>query len=84
MKKIFFKLIIIFFLNSCSYPTKEDVKVGQMYEYGYNPYTRDTIVITSIKEEYFQFYSKTRKSIITDHLYQLWYDVECGKSKKIK
>ena len=84
MKNIFFKLTIIFLLNSCSYTTTEDFKVGQMYECGYNPYTRDTIVITSIREEYFQFYSKKRKSIITDNLYQLWYDVEYGKSKKIK
>lgn len=86
MKKLFVSLGIILCLNSCfvDYTTIKDIKVGQMYECGENPYERDTIAITSIKEDYCQYYSKKKQSIITDNLFSLGYDIDCKYCKLMK
>jgi hypothetical protein len=85
MKKVFISLGILLCLNSCiDYTSTQDIKVGQMYECGENPYKRDTIAITSIREDYFQFYSTKRRSIITENLFNLVYEIDCQNCKLIK
>jgi hypothetical protein len=85
MKKIFIYLVLMLCLNSCiDYSTARDIKVGQMYECGENPFDRDTIVVMDIREDYFKFYSRKRKSIITDHLLNLSSEIDCQDCKLIK
>ena len=67
MKKIIVGLILL--LQSCvSQSTIDSIKVGQLYEYGENPYERDTLKIISIRENYAQYYSFKKDTTDTEKL----------------
>jgi len=67
MKKV--SIIILLFLQSCvSQSTIDSIKVGQFYEYGKNPFERDTLKIIAIKEDYAKYYSFKKDTTYTDRL----------------
>lgn len=85
MKKVLISLGILLCLNSClEYRTVRSIKVGQLYECGENPFDRDTIDIMAVKEDYFKFYSRKRRAVITDHLLKLGSEIDCQDCKLIK
>jgi hypothetical protein len=84
MKKVLISLGILLCLSSCiDYSTARDIKVGQMFECGENPFDRDTIVVMDIREDYFKFYSRKRRAVITDHLLNLGSEIDCQDCKLI-
>jgi len=77
MKKVI--IILVVFLQSCvSQYTIDSIKVGQMYEYGENPFERDTLRIISIKENYAQYYSFKKDTTATEKLAFIAMAIENG------
>ena len=82
MKKTIILLAIL--MQSCtSTNTITSIKTKQLYGFGRDPFTRDTIKILLIKEDYVQYYSSKEDSIMSDPIHVIASAIEWGDLKLI-